>query len=149
VDTKKKFGRGDVKIGTIAKQVGVTVEAIRFYEKKGLVAEPLRNPSGYRDYPEETLQRISFIKKSKELGFSLREIKEILQLQDAPGATCADVKQKAEQKVAVIEKRMELLLKMKEALTELIAACSGSGPASSCPIIEALNLEENKTLQRG
>jgi len=132
-----------MQIGEISKRIGITVEAIRFYEKQGLIEKPQRNESGYRNYPDETLQRVSFIKKSKELGFSLKEIKELLLLRYEPGTTCNDVKQKAEEKVADIENRINSLVKMKDALNGLVAACTGTGPASSCPIIEALSIEKS------
>jgi MerR family mercuric resistance operon transcriptional regulator len=132
-----------MRIGKLAKQVGITVEAIRYYEKQGLIEEPLRNESGYRNYPEETLQRIFFIKKSKELGFSLKEINELLHLRYEPGTTCGDVKRKAEEKIIAIDNRINSLQKMKNALSELTDACSENGPASSCPIIEALTSSYN------
>jgi MerR family copper efflux transcriptional regulator len=87
-----------MKIGQVAKSAGITVEAIRFYEKEGLIEAPSRTSSGYRNYSADQTQIISFIKKAKELGFSLKEIKEILELRYTPGTTCGDIKQKAEKK---------------------------------------------------
>jgi MerR family mercuric resistance operon transcriptional regulator len=133
-----------MRIGAIARQGGITVEAVRFYEKQGLIDEPPRDESGYRNYPAETVRRVLFIKKSKELGFSLQEIKELHHLKYEPGSTCNDVKQKAARKVANIENRIENLTKIKEALNALIAACSGNGPASGCPIIAAISFAPRK-----
>lgn len=128
-----------MKIGKAAKQVGISVEAVRFYEKQGLIDKPPRNSSGYRNYPDEVIDHLYFITKAKELGFSLKEIKELLLLRYEPGTTCDDIKQQAETKIEDIEKRIEALIKIKGALSELVSACTGKGPASSCPIIETLS----------
>jgi DNA-binding transcriptional MerR regulator len=80
-----------MRIGEVAEQVGITVEAIRFYEKQGLIGLPRRTESGYRDYPGDVVQHVSFIKRTKELGFSLKEIKELMLLQHTPGTTCSEV----------------------------------------------------------
>ncbi len=138
-----------MKIGTVAKQVGISVEAVRFYEKQGLIESPPRNPSGYRYYPEAVVDRLFFITKAKELGFSLKEIKELLHLRYEPDTTCADVKQRAETKIADIERRIKALLKINKALNELISACSGRGPVSGCPIIRALSPEIKNESTKG
>ena len=100
-----------MRIGQVAKSAGITVEAIRFYEKEGLIEAPSRTNSGYRNYSADQTQIISFIKKAKELGFSLKEIKEILELRYTPGTTCGDIKRKAEEKVTIITERVDLLVK--------------------------------------
>ena len=122
----------------MAKQVGITVEAIRFYEKKGLIESPGRNESGYRDYPEDVVQFVAFIKRAKELGFSLREIKDLMSLRYMPGATCSDVKQQTEEKIADIDRKVEDLLRIKKALTDLVSVCPGKGSLKRCSILEAL-----------
>jgi MerR family mercuric resistance operon transcriptional regulator len=124
-----------MRIGKVAKQVGITVEAIRFYEKQGLVKPPGRNESGYRDYPEDVVGHVSFIKRAKELGFSLKEIKELMALQSIPGTSCSEVKGQAEAKIMDIEQKVEDLQRIKRALADLVSACPGQGPLSSCPII--------------
>ncbi len=86
-------------IGQLAKSAGVGVETVRFYERKGLLAEPNRRPSGYRQYDEEVVNRLRFIKRAKELGFTLAEIKELLSLRRNPTTTCADVKRRSEEKI--------------------------------------------------
>jgi MerR family mercuric resistance operon transcriptional regulator len=127
-----------VRIGKVAKQVGITVEAIRFYEKKGLIEPPRRNESGYRDYPENVVQHVSFIKRAKELGFSLKEIKDLVSLRYTPGTTCSEVKEQTEAKIADIDRKVEDLLRIKRALAELVTVCPGQGSLDHCTILEAL-----------
>ena len=127
-----------LKIGKVARLAGVGVETIRFYEREGLIAEPPRRESGYRQYPQETVSRIRFIRRAKELGFSLKEIMELLALRIDPEATCKDIRERAEIKVTDIEEKVRTLQRMKKALGKLIAACSGGSPVRECPILEAL-----------
>ena len=128
----------NMTIGKLAQRCGVGVETIRFYEREGLIEEPQRRDSGYRQYPEETARRVRFIKRAKELGFTLKEIRELLALRIRPEATCGDVRHQAEAKIADIEQRIVMLQKMKQALARLTVACSGRGPTSQCPILEAM-----------
>lgn len=129
-------------IGKVARLAGVGVETIRFYEREGLVEEPPRRASGYRQYPRAAVSRIRFIRRAKELGFSLREIKELLALRLDPERTCEDIRRRAEAKISGIEERIRTLERMKRALEKLAAACGGRGPASECPILEALEEED-------
>jgi MerR family mercuric resistance operon transcriptional regulator len=129
-------------IGQVARQAGVGVETVRFYERQGLLHEPPRRESGYRQYPEDVVARLRFIKRAKELGFSLKEIKELLALRVDPETTCREVKAQAEAKIADIEGKIQTLQRMKKALKKLTAACSGRGPTSECPILEALEPQE-------
>jgi MerR family mercuric resistance operon transcriptional regulator len=101
--------------------------------------EPPRRESGYRQYSEDDVARILFIKHAKELGFSLKEILELLSLRVDPNTTCGDVKKRAEVKVADIDEKIRALQKMKRALTKLVTLCRGRGPTSECPILEVLN----------
>ncbi len=125
-------------IGKLARRAGVGVETVRFYEREGLIARPPGGRPGYRQYPEETVRRILFIRRAKKLGFSLREIRELLALRIDSAATCEDVRRRAEAKIADIEEKIVTLGGMKKALKNLAAACSGEGPVSECPILEAL-----------
>jgi MerR family mercuric resistance operon transcriptional regulator len=125
-------------IGQLAKKADVHIETIRYYERKGLIPEPRRRESGYREYSDETANRILFIKRAKDLGFSLMEVDELLSLKISPGTTCSDVKSKAEEKIADIEGKIKTLQRMKKALVKVTKTCSGAGPASECPILEAL-----------
>lgn len=125
-------------ISQVARLAGVGVETVRFYEREGLLDQPTRPDSGYRHYSLDAIKRIQFIKRAKELGFSLKEIAELLALRVAPQASCADVKQHALSKIADIECKVEDLLRMKGALMKVVDLCEGSGPTSSCPILDAL-----------
>lgn len=125
-------------IGKVARQAGVGVETVRFYEREGLIEEPPRRASGYRQYPCETVSRIRFIRRAKELGFTLKEIKELLSLRASPKSRCADVRKRAQSKIEDIEDKMRALQRMKDALVKLTAACSGRGPVTDCPILDAL-----------
>lgn len=129
-------------IGKVASLAGVGVETIRFYEREGLITRPPRKESTYRQYPEETIARISFIKRAKELGFSLKEIKEILSLSINPEVTCEDIRVRAEVKITDIETKIKNLKRMKRALAKLTAACRGEVTADKCPILEALEEEK-------
>lgn len=130
-------------IGELANRAGVGVETIRFYEREGLIAEPKRRPSGYRQYPAEAVRRVRFIRHAKELGFTLKEISELLSLRVDPERTCADVRQRARTKIESIEGKIESLAAMKVALERLAASCHGSGPTSECPILEELDRDED------
>ncbi len=125
-------------IGKLAKKAQVNIETIRYYERRGLISRPPRPPSGYRQYPDETFKRIDFIKRAKELGFSLKEIGDLLSLRVDPTTSCSDIKIRTETKIEDIEEKIKTLQKMKYALVDVSRACSGRGPVSECPILEAL-----------
>lgn len=129
-------------IGKVAKAAGLGVETVRFYERQGLIAEPARSQSGYRQYRPETVRRLHFIVRAKALGFTLQEIGDLLGLRATPGAGCADVQARAEAKMADIEERVAQLEAMKRALGELVNQCRGEGPLSDCPILDALDEDE-------
>jgi len=126
-------------IGKIAKAAGLGVETIRFYERKGLIAEPKRSASGYRQYHPETIRRLKFIARAKALGFSLQEVGELLDLRACPEAGCTDVQTRAMEKILDLEKRITQLDAMKHALEELVAQCQGEGSLQGCPILDSLD----------
>lgn len=128
-----------LRIGQIAERAGVGVETIRFYERKGLIGEPKRRSSGYRQYDADAVDRLRFIRRAKELGFTLNEIKELLDLKWDPTARCDDVKRQAEAKIDNIKQKVHTLNRMKRALVKLTEACHGNGKTSRCPILEALD----------
>jgi MerR family mercuric resistance operon transcriptional regulator len=128
-----------MSIGKVANRVAVGVETLRFYEREGLLEKPPRLKSGYRAYPVATVNRVLFIKRAKELGFSLKDIKELLGLRLAPGATCGHVKKRAEAKIEDIEERIKTLQRMKRALRKLSDACGGKDSVNECPILDALD----------
>lgn len=125
-------------IGQVARQTGVSVETIRYYEKEGLVDEPERNPSGYRQYPAETIKRILFIQRAKAIGFTLREIHDLLSIQEKPEACCGDLLSRAESKMAEIEAKINELQRMKNALQMLTTECVSDNGLDNCPILDAL-----------
>lgn len=131
--------------GQVAKVAGVGVETLRHYEREGLLEEPPRRASGYRQYPEEVVKRIHFIKRTQELGFSLKEIGELLALRVDPSTSASEVKRRAEAKLADIQRKVEELLRMKRALEQITQLCDGHGPASECPILDVLEQEDGET----
>ena len=128
----------EMKISELAKRGGVTVETIRFYQRKGLIDRPVRPLSGFRTYSEESLARVRFIRSAKELGFSLKEIAELLSLRLHLNASCLAVKEQAQDKISDIERKMAVLGRMKAALSDLVESCSGKGPMRKCPILDSL-----------
>jgi len=134
----------NLTIGKLAKRAGVTIDTVRFYERRGLIAEPARTESNYRIYPEKDVTRLQFIKKAKVLGFSLNEIKELLVLRRDPNATKAEVKAKVEVKIIDIKKKIADLDRILAALENLNQSCNGHGPANDCPILAALDDHEKE-----
>ncbi len=128
-----------MKIGEVARAAGVGIDAVRFYEREGLIPEPARRPSGYREYSQDVVLSLRFIKRAKELGFSLKEISELLSLERNPKATAGDVKRRAEKKLSDLEERIRSLRRMRRALKKLVEQCPGSGPTSSCSILLSLD----------
>lgn len=129
-------------IGKLAKHTGFGIETIRFYERRGLIEEPARRPSGYRDYPPSAVERLRFIQRSKELGFSLSEIGDLLSLRVDEERTCSDVLQIANAKIGEIGEKIVELERIRNALENLAAACKGKGPTGECPVLEALESKE-------
>jgi len=124
--------------GKVSELSGIGIEAIRFYEQQGLIPKPKRSSSGYRQYSPDIVKRILFIQQAKELGFSLKEISDLLSLRVNPKNTCADVKKMATDKIENINQKVRDLRKIKKALEKLTVTCRGKGPTSECPILEAL-----------
>ncbi len=132
-------------IGLVARRAGVGVETVRFYERQGLIEEPPRRLSGYREYDEEVASRLGFIRRAKDLGFTLKEIKELLSLRRDPATSAADVRRRAEAKITDIESKIRSLQKMKRALAKLTAACGCRGTSAECPLLHALDGDERAT----
>ncbi len=126
-------------IGRLAGAAGVGVETVRFYERRGLIQQPPKpNGTGFRVYPDETEHRIRFIRQGQELGFSLREIQELLSLRADPAANSADVHERATAKLAEVNRKMMELERIRAALEVLILACPGDGALRQCSIMDAL-----------
>jgi MerR family mercuric resistance operon transcriptional regulator len=133
---------GGLTIGEVAERAKVHVETMRYYERRGLLVSPPRSSANYRLYPEDTVRRVRFIKRAQELGFSLKEIEELLSLRAAPEAGCAAVRGHAEAKIKDIGAKIGSLTAMKSGLAKLVTECSGDGPLTDCPILETLDTEE-------
>ena len=125
-------------IGKVAKGAGLGIETIRFYEREGLIEPPARTESNYRIYPKQDIIRLRFIKRAKTLGFTLKEIKELLSLRHDPLASKEDVKRQAEVKIEDIKQKIRDLSRIKETLEMLDERCDGHGPTIDCPILDAL-----------
>ena len=130
-------------IGKLAKKADVSIDSIRFYERRGLIAEPQRTESNYRVYPLEAADRLRFIKKAQHLGFSLSEIQELLDLSQNPSASKADVKSKTEEKIEDIKSKIQNLNRILKALEQLDKTCDGHGPVRECPILKALATDDS------
>ena len=122
-------------ISKLAKEANVGVETVRFYERKGLLEQPIKPIQGYRQYTEQALSRLLFIKRAQYLGFTLAEISSLLILS---ASNCEDVQQLAEQKLAVIEDKLSDLLNLKESLVSLVSDCKNNPSDKDCPIIQSL-----------
>lgn len=131
-----------LSIGKVSKLSGVSIETIRFYETKGLVHEPSRRESGYRQYESDVLTRLRFIKKAQDLGFSLSEIKQLLMLEMNPKTTRAEIKSIAQEKILNIQNKIKDLQQMQKTLMQLTEQCSGKGKIQGCPILEAFKKSE-------
>ncbi len=127
-----------LSVGQLARTARVNVETVRYYERRGLLARPPRRASGYRVFPSSAVLVLRFVRTAQGLGFSLKEIKGLLSLRVQPGRRCEDVRQRAEHKVAEIDRKIRTLQAMNEALRRLMRACAGRGSVSECPILEAL-----------
>ncbi len=131
-----------LKRGNLAKMAGVNIETIRYYEKQGILPEPDRSPSGYRQYDEETVNRIRFVKRAQKLGFSLSEIKQLLKLSEGEITDCDEVKDIALKKLDAIREKIINLQKLDSILSNLVTQCDRQQTIKGCPIIEALMTEE-------
>ena len=126
-----------IKIGELAEQSQVNLQTVRYYEREGLLPKPPRLASGYRVFSRDAVRRVRFIKRAQELGFSLKEIKELLSIRVDPRSDCADVQKLATAKLADIDQKIRTLQAMKRVLTKLATACPGRGPSTECPILES------------
>jgi MerR family copper efflux transcriptional regulator len=126
-------------IGRLAKQAGVNIDTIRYYERNGLIPEPVRRASGYREYEAADVRRLRFILRAKDLGFSLAEIGELMSL--SADRDVGGVKRRAEQRLEQVEHKIKELQRVRRGLKTLIDACPGHGDLERCPIVAALSGE--------
>ena len=125
-------------IGQLAKETGVGIETIRFYERKGILPCPDRKQSGYRQFGPEAVARMQFIRRAQGVGFTLREIETLLRLRDDPTAQRAEVRTHVAQKIEDIDAKLRELRRMRKELQQMLTSCQGDGPTDDCPIIDAL-----------
>ncbi len=123
-------------IGHLARAAGVNIETVRYYQRVALIQEPPKPLEGYRHYPADTVDRIKFIKRAQQLGFSLKEIAELLELGNK---RCMDVRTRAEEKRAHIDQQINDLKKLRKTLDDLIKACQTDNDTAHCPIVETLS----------
>jgi MerR family copper efflux transcriptional regulator len=135
----EQIGMNSIGIGTLAKRAGVSIDTVRYYEKSGLLAPESRLASGYRRYSDEQVSRLRFIRRAQELGFTLKDIRELLGI--SKQRDVAKVKRAAEKKLADVEARLVALTRMRDGLATLVATCPGHGRAADCPILKALGEE--------
>jgi len=128
-----------MRTGEVAAEVGVNIQTLRYYERRGILPKPKRTSAGYRVYSSDAVSLLRFIKRAQELGFTLHEIEELLRLRNNKRATCQEVKTAAASKVVDIDAKIHSLKAMKRALTVLLASCDRNDRDRDCPILESLD----------
>ncbi len=137
-----------MRISVVAKNTGVGVETVRFYERHGLIEQPPRpSGGGFRSYPPEVAERIRFIRQAQSLGFSLKEIVELLSLRADPSADCSDVRRRAQSKLEEVDEKISSLTVIRTALQSLVDACPGEGAARFCSILDSLESQARGDVQ--
>ena len=126
-----------MKIGELSDMTGVSIDTVRYYEKRGLIPQPVRSASGYRHYTQHDATRLKFIVQAKELGFTLEEIGQLLMLRK-DGRACVEVRSVAEAKAQEIGIKIQKLSSMRQALLDLAAQCENSSDHDPCPILKSL-----------
>lgn len=131
-----------LSISQVAKECNVNIETIRYYEKRGLIPEPPRSESGYREFPVKVIERIKFIKRAQELDFTLTEIQKLIRISENDESfSSQEVQQFALQKLDEVDTKLRDLEKVRFVLLDLSERCSGKGPICECPIIQSLSKE--------
>lgn len=131
-----------MKISEVAALAGVPTATVRYYERRGLIAQAPRTGAGYRTYGSDTATRLRFIKRAQDLGFSLEEIQELLELRVEDPAACPVVEARTREKIAEVERKIRELSRMRETLEGLVESCRTHAPTAECPILESLIQEE-------
>jgi Hg(II)-responsive transcriptional regulator len=131
-------GVGPMRIGEVAGAAGVNVQTVRYYERRGLLEEPPRTPSGYRTYEAGAVDRIRFIQRAQDLGFTLNEIEELLELRVEDAHGCPGVEARTARKLEEVRRKITELRRMEAVLEELVTACRSRSPTTECPILRAL-----------
>lgn len=129
--------QADIQIGTLSKRTGVHIETIRYYERAGVLPRPARNAAGYRHYSDEDIRRLGFIRRLRELGFSLGIVQALLDLVESPRSKCREVRAVAARHLNEVQAKIRDLRRMEQVLKAMVASCD-RGVAPECPIIETL-----------
>jgi MerR family copper efflux transcriptional regulator len=133
-------------IGELAGAVGVNVQTVRYYERRGLLPKPKRRASGYREYLASDVARLEFIRRAQALGFTLSEIEQLLALRVDPRTTPEDVHRAVDEKIEAVEAKIADLTRISGALRKMAAACHAHGPLGDCPFLEALESEDGSVV---
>ena len=128
-----------MKIGTLAQRADVGIDTIRYYEREGMIPAPQRTESGYRDYRDSDVTRLRFVRRAKLLGFTLQEIRELMDLTASAADDMAGLNARAQAKLDDVNGRIDELARMRDALQQLVTACPGHGALETCPIMAALS----------
>lgn len=131
-----------MKIGDLAEQSGVSVQTVRFYERGGLLPKPPRTRSGYREYGVHDVHRLRFIRRAKELGFTLTEVAELLDLRVDPHRTADDVRERALLKIRATQSKIRDLKRIQQALQRLVDRCEAHGSPDECALMHAIGDDE-------
>lgn len=131
-----------MQIGQLARQAGVPIDTVRYYERNGLLPAPSRRESGYRDYQDRDVAQLRFVRRAKALGFTLNEVRELLALSGHREADMAGFKALAAAKLSDVEHRLAELARVRSGLLSLIESCPGHGALGDCPILAALSGDE-------
>lgn len=138
-----------MNIGQLARQAGVPIDTVRYYERQRLIPEPARSASGYRQYERDDVTRLNFIRRAKTLGFTLEEIGELMAISGNYSNDMKEMQHKASMKLEIIEERLGELTRMRDALRGLVDACPGHGPLATCPIMAALTTDTSSANAAG
>lgn len=137
----------ELTIGRLAKQVGVNIQTVRYYERRKLLPPTSRMPSGYRLYSDEALRRLRFIRNAQTLGFTLQEIAELLNLRVSSAVRCGDVQRKAQAKLVQVEAKRRDLRALACSLRVLVRNCQAGQPTDRCPILTSLEKERGRPVE--
>lgn len=131
-----------MQIGLLAKRAGVPIDTVRYYERNGILPPPERQASGYRAYDERDVERLRFLRRAKALGFTLVEIRDLLELSSRRDDDMGSLKTAASEKLADVERKLAELSRIRDGLRVLVEACPGHGALQRCPIMAALAQED-------
>lgn len=128
-----------LKIGDVARQAELSIDAVRFYEREGLLGRVRRSTAGQRQYDEEAVRRLAFVRRATALGFSLAEVKRLLMLRVSSRMSCERVRERALSKIDDIERRIASLREMRDALARLAGGCESGTATGKCPFLDELS----------